>query len=148
MKTINELNSGLNTIESVIGKQNANKIVGIVEVVKAINLAMDELTLLGLTNRKAKKAAKEQILNGLDGDTNKSVLRVYGVAFTAHFRGIVLSDAAIKLPLSMLENMLNYATVNDCENYFKDADEDEIKAHLKTLKTRVVSSKTFEKKGK
>jgi len=147
MSTINltDLNTGLNKIENIIETQNANKVDGIKNCIAVINTKIEEYKVLGMSSRKSRKIVKEQILGDL---TNKSVVRSYNIAFTASFRGIVLSEMACKIKVSILENMLNYASVNDCNDYFVNCDETEMAMHLKSLKTRVVTSKTFEKKAK
>ena len=147
MSTINltDLNTGLNKIENIIETQNANKVDGIKNAIAVINTKIEEYKVLGMSSRKSRKIVKEQILGDL---TNKSVIRSYNIAFTASFRGIVLSETACKIKVSILENMLNYATVDDCNKFFKDCIEADMSAHLKTLKTREVTSKTFEKKTK
>jgi len=148
MSTINNANSNLNTIDAKIATEQKAKETGVQSILVKIDKKMAELTLSGMKNRKAKKATKESILNGIDGETNKGVLRAYSLAFTAHFRNIYLTKSALELPMPMLENMVNYATVASCDALFENTDYDEIKAHLKSLKTRPVTSMTFEKKTK
>ena len=116
MKSINEINNGLATIDGLLIKQNANKQIGIKDAMQTITDAMAEYKVLGLKERKARKAMKAAILNGLEDETNKSVTRAYGIAFTIEFRGLKIHTDF--LSVAQCENLANHGAVKRIEQLY------------------------------
>ena len=146
MKTLNTLNIGLNKIDSILDTQKVNKAVGIKNAILEIDTRLKEIEVLGMTSRKSRKLVKTQVMESLEGETNKSILRAYSIAFTMEFRGLEI-DVDL-LTVAQIENLANHGetkAVNelmDSEQYEQD-----VKEYLRSIKTRLVTVKAFEKKS-
>jgi len=82
-------------------------------------------------------------------DLGEDVLHAYNIAFSAIFRKLTIKFNLISV--SQAHNLVNYGAVNEVNELSCLEDEtyeDAVKAYLKSLKTRQVISKTFEKKSK
>ncbi len=146
MKTLNTLNIGLNKIDSILDTQKVNKAVGIKNAILEIDTRLKEIEVLGMTSRKSRKLVKTQVMESLEGETNKSILRAYQIAFTMEFRGLEIDVDLITV--AQIENLANHGEVNavnelmDSEQYEQD-----VKEYLRSIKTRLVTVKAFEKKS-
>jgi len=131
----------LETIVETIELKQVNYNIG---YKKALNIVAK--TILGdliekTVNAKGKRVSK---YNG-----TKELKRVVTVATTMLFRKMEIKSEL--LTLTQTENLVNYGSVNDV-NAYSDKDDSvyqtEIVKYLKSIKTRTVTSKTFEKKEK
>ncbi len=79
---------------------------------------------------------------------SKEVKRVFNIAFTIIFRNMEIDTTV--LTVSQIENLANYGTVNDVNDLISSEGnyQENAVAYLKSIKTRTVTSKTFEKKAK
>jgi len=147
--SLNTLNTGLNTIDAILETQTTNKTLGIKNAIKEIDTKLVDIKVLGMADRKSRKLVKAQIMDTLKGETNKSVLRAYGIAFTIEFRGLQINLDL--LSVAQIENLANHGDVNEINTLYTVASVDyetQVKEYLKALKTRTVTSKTFERKAK
>ena len=149
MKTLNTVNQGLNKIDAIIATQTTNKANGIKVAIRDIDEQLQAVGVYGMNDRKSRKLVKKQIMDELSGETNKSVLRAYAIAFTIEFRGLAINIDL--LSVAQIENLANHGDAKKINALYElDATQYEtsVKEYLRGLKTRVVSVKTFEKKAK
>jgi len=149
MANLNLINTNLNTVQGNLDKATLNRNEGIKKALNHIDEKLGEFKVLGLSDRKAKASMKKEILAGLKDETSKHITRAYSIAFTASFRGIQISNYALEeFTISQIENTVNYMNVASAQTALLDSTKEELALLLKALKTRVVTSKTFEKKAK
>jgi len=82
-------------------------------------------------------------------DLGNDVMNAYNIAFSAIFRKLSIKFNLISV--SQAHNLVTYGTVSEVNQLSCLEDEtygDAVTAYLKSLKTRQVISKTFEKKSK
>ena len=136
-------NVNLNKLDTKVSEARKEIAFGLTKVIEHINTELKNDVILGLSNRATKKLIKARIL---DGVKNTKIERSYNIVFTALFRGIEITVDAMTLPISTIENLVKHATVTNANLYLDGThDLEECNAHLKTLKTREVKSKTFKK---
>jgi len=159
--TLNERNTKIDAIIESIVTAKSNKETMLSKTMLAIKSEIDTNIESGLGYKKALKKSKEDILSdlyvtaqtkkGVDYEKyngNKEINRVFNIAFTAIYRNLDINFDA--LTVAQTENLVNYGTVqgvNDLIDDDGDYTENAI-AYIKSLKTRDVTSKTFEKKAK
>lgn len=149
-------NNKLNELE-LLKTETAKKISnGILEVIEVTSNKIEELkSSYGVNDRKALKAIKQETLNLNDGvKPCKHLNRGYSIGLAYVKRGFVIEDIASLtncLTIAQIENLINHATVADIKSVISSSEDiraDIAKDILKSLKTREVVTKTFEKKSK
>ena len=149
MKTLTELNNGLNKITDILNVQTTNKNVGVKEALQVIATQLEEHKILGMSSRKSRKLVKAQIMDVLTGGVDKNIERAYTVAFGIGFRGLTIHTEL--LTIAQTENLVKHGEVKAVNALYSAATTDyeaDIKAYLKGLKTRDMIVKTYEKKSK
>ena len=153
---MNKYNSKLNELET-LKTETAKKITnGLLEVIEVTSNKIQELkSSYGINDRKALKAIKQETLNLNEGvKPCKHLDRGYKVGLAYVKRGFVLAE--IKeltncLSVAQIENLINHATIAQIKEVIisdEDMRKDLATEILKSLKTREVITKTFEKKSK
>ena len=134
-------------VETLTNEKNSGLIIAIAEIKKAIEDIKDTYNL---NSRKSAKIAREHILGNDSKDFGKDVKRAYSIGF-----GIVTRNVSIDLTLlsvAQIENLVNHGEVNAINALFNDTEGEDykeaVREYLKELKTRVISVKTFEKRGR
>ena len=110
-------------------------------------------TAYAINDRKARSLLKKETLSLLDTKPCKYLDRAYSIALIGIKRGLNSSDinALLLLTPSTIENVLNYCTNAQIREIIECSDkerEEFTKKTLKSLKTRDVIVKTFEKKSR
>jgi len=141
----NSANEKLSNLDETINTAKTSKNNGIKDCIYNIESKLSELNASGLKGRKARTSAKKSILGDISGDTNKSLNRAYSIAFTIIFREVEIH--VDRLTVAQIENLSKYGTVNEINELFLLEDDyvSEVTDYLKSLKTRIVETKTFEK---
>ena len=148
MKTLNTINGTLNKIADVSINLASDKETNITD---AINIILDKISDIkshyAIKDRKSRKLAKDEIMSELKGETSKSILRAYNIAFTIINRDInVHTDL---LTVSQIENLTKHGEVKAINASFNSEQyNSDVKDYIKSLKTRIMSVKTFEKISK
>ena len=150
MKKFNDALVALEVSKNEINSKIKNGILASVETCFAkIN---EYKTTYAINDRKARSLLKKETLS-LDTKPCKYLDRAYSIALIAIKRGLNSSDinALLLLTPSTIENVLNYCTnaqikeIIECDNRER---EEFTKDVLKSLKTRTIETKTFEKKSR
>ena len=159
--TLTERNTKIDAIVESIVTAKTNKETMLSKTMILIKEQIDTNIESGLGYKKALNKSKQDILSelyetaqnkkGHDYEKyvgNKEINRVFNISFTAIYRNMeIFTD---QVTVAQTENLVNYGTkqgVNDLQ--FMEGDYTEnVVAYLKSLKTRIVESKTFEKKAK
>ena len=145
---LNTANEKLVTLDEAILSAKTSKNNGIKSCIAEIESKLTELNAKGLVGRKAKTSAKKSILSDVVGATDKSLNRDYSIAFTIIFRDLKINTDL--LTVAQIENLSSHGTVNEINEMFELEEEvycSEVTSYLKSLKTREVTTKTFEKKS-
>ena len=144
----NAANEKLVALDETILSTKTSKNNGIKTCIVEIESKLTELNAKGLKGRKAKTSAKKSILSDITGATDKSMNRAYTIAFNIVFRDIRI--ATDRLTVAQVENLSKHGTVNEINDMFELEEEvycSAVTSYLKSLKTREVITKTYEKKS-
>jgi len=159
-ETIVSLNDSINKLRVDKADKISLTIIAIfkrLEELKSVDNKVAELSAkkaLIYTKNKLLNEAKRVKLNkkGVEVeyiDLGNDVMNAYNIAFSAIFRKLSIKFNLISV--SQAHNLVTYGTVSEVNQLSGLEDEtygDAVTAYLKSLKTRQVISKTFEKKSK
>lgn len=149
-----KFNQALLSLELSKNETNSKIKNGILASVEACFNKINEYKLTySINDRKARKLLKKETLSLDNNKPCKYLDRAYSISLIAIKRGLNHSDinALIMLTPSTMENILNYCTnaqireIIECDN---EEREEFTKEVLKSLKTRQITVKTFEKKSR
>ena len=162
--TLSQRNDALNTLTHRIEKAKQSKENGMNETLRYIQKQIEELKIeTGLSYKKSLNAVQNKILedlmtvkttaNGRERlvyNGTKEVKRTFNIAFRMLFRKMQIKCEL--LTVAQIENLVSYGTVKGV-NVLYGVDDDaayieQVTEYLKSLKTREVTVKTFEKKIK
>ena len=162
--TIKTYSDKLVTRRSELANAKANHSTGMLATFEKINMELQGIksSYENISHKKALKASKDKIFaefkttklnkKGVEievFDVSTDLKRTFNVAFTMLFRKMEIKTSL--LTLTQIENLTAYGTVNGVNDLMAFEGEmyiEKVVAYLKSLKTRTVTSKTFEKKVK